>query len=200
MASRSGCALAMPRIRSSVFASVVAAIGVALLVCPVNVRAQTIVEVGAGWNYPGTGPFGLPYTRGWTARVSVGPQLAQNFLLRIDATMSQFRDSVQFSPPCPSPGCTHAYYNAESVNVLGVVANGILNLDRRGIFYLIGGVGAYDVNARDHALHVGLSGGAGIAMPIGARLRAVAEARWNGLVGNTTGPSWFAPVTFGLRY
>jgi hypothetical protein len=171
-----------------------------LLAIPATASAQTIVEVGGGWNYPGTGPSGETYSHGWTARVSVGPQLASNFLLRIDGIMSQFVDSVQFYPPCPFPGCTHAYYNAQTVNILGVVANGILNVDHRGIFYLIGGAGAYDVNARDHDLHMGLSAGAGIAVPVGPRLRAVAEARWNGLVGGTTGPSWFAPVTFGLRY
>ena len=171
-----------------------------LLAIPATASAQTIVEVGGGWNYPGTGPSGETYSHGWTARVSVGPQLASNFLLRIDGIMSQFVDSVQFYPPCPFPGCTHAYYNAQTVNILGVVANGILNVDHRGIFYLIGGAGAYDVNARNHDLHMGLSAGAGIALPVGPRLRAVAEARWNGLVGGTTGPSWFAPVTFGLRY
>ena len=173
---------------------------VCLLAIPATVSAQTIVELAGGWNYLGTGPLGVPYTHGWTARVSVGPQLASNFLLRIDGILSQFVDSVQFFPPCAFPGCSHAYYNAETVNIVGVVANGTLNVDRRGIFYLIGGVGAYDVNARDHDLHMGLSAGAGIAVPVGAGLRAVAEARWNGLLGGTTGPSWFAPITFGLRY
>jgi len=186
------------RSSKSMIASICTAL--TLLLCPPSAHAQTIVEVGAGWNYAGTGPLGVPYSHGWTARVSVGPQLTSSFRLRVDGIMSQVVDSVQFFPPCAFPGCTHAYYNAETVNIVGVVANGILNLDRRGIFYAIGGVGAFDVNARDHDLHMGVSAGAGIAVPVGAGLRAVAEAKWNGLLGGTTGPSWFVPVTLGLRY
>ena len=148
-----------------------------LLTIPATVSAQTIVEIGGGWNYPGTGPSTQSYTAGWTARASVGGQLAPNFLIRVDGIMSQFVTSVQFLPPCAFPGCTHAFYNKESVSIVGVMANGILNVDRRGIFYLIGGVGAYDVNAQDHDLQVGLSAGAGIAVPLGTRLRAVGEAR-----------------------
>ena len=39
-----------------------------------------------------------------------------------------------------------------------------------------------------------------VAVPLGSRLRGVAEARWQGLFGDSTGPTWFVPITVGLRY
>jgi hypothetical protein len=75
-----------------------------------------------------------------------------------------------------------------------------VNVDPRGIFYVIGGAGLYEVYGPATELHLGVSAGAGTAVPVGARLRAVVEAHWHGLLGATSGSPWLVPVTVGLRY
>jgi hypothetical protein len=167
-------------------------------------RAQTFVELGGGWNHVSPAPSGDSYGPGFNARASIGRQLAPHFLVRLDAfTISgQSKDSVQFYPPCAFPGCTRSYYNytTQSFGIAGLTVNGLVNVDSRGIFYAIGGAGIYDVSRPATELHLGVSAGAGIAVPLGARLRAVVEARWHGLLGATAGPPWLVPITVGLRW
>jgi hypothetical protein len=162
--------------------------------------AQTFVEVGGGWNLMVSAPAGDFYTRGISIRASIGRQVGPNLAWRIDIFTSEFDHDVQFYPPCAFPGCTHPYYNAQSVSVDGLIANAIVSLDPRGVFYVIGGAGLYDVRGPATELHVGGSVGAGIAVPVNSRLRAVVEARWHGVLGPTAGPPSFVPLTFGLRF
>ncbi len=85
-------------------------------------------------------------------------------------------------------------------SVIGVIANARVNIDPRGILYLRGGPGVYDAFVPSAELRIGLSVGAGIAVPIGASVHAFAEAGWDELVGSTGGPSRLAPITVGVRY
>jgi hypothetical protein len=190
----------MTLIRSS-WSSACVAIGLGcLLVCARPAHAQTFVEFGGGWNYLAPAPAGDSYSRGLNIRASIGRQIAPNFRWRIDAFTSQFDHNVQFYPPCAFPACTRPYYNAQSVGIAGLTANGLMNVDPRGIFYVIGGTGLYEVYGPATELHLGVSAGAGIAVPVGARLRAVVEAHCHGLLGATSGPPWLVPFTVGLRY
>jgi hypothetical protein len=106
--------------------------------------------------------------------------------------------------PCPTFGCPpSAYLQSERVDALTV--NGLVSLDRRGIFYLMGGAGHYqltDINVPGGEGHFGISAGAGVAVPLVGQLRAVAEARWHDLFGtrNTNGPTSFIPFTVSLRF
>jgi hypothetical protein len=171
-----------------------------LLTCPRPAHAQTFVEFAGGWNWPAPAPAGDNYTRGLSIRASVGRQIAPSFRWRIDALVSEFDHNVQFYPPCAFPGCIHPYYNTRSVSVAGLAANAMMNLDSRGIFYVIGGAGLYDLHEIATELHLGASAGAGVAVPVGSRLRVTVEARCHGLLGATVGPPWLVPVTVGLRY
>jgi hypothetical protein len=65
--------------------------------------------------------------------------------LRVDALFSWFDDSVQVAQPCPSFGCTGRSYVFERVSVTGLTANGLVNVDPRGILYVIWGAGLCDV-------------------------------------------------------
>jgi hypothetical protein len=162
--------------------------------------AQTFVEVAGGWNSMTSTPHGDYYTRGISIRASLGRQIEPNLAWRIDMFTNEFDHNVQFYPPCAFPGCTRPYYNAQSVSVDGLTASGMVNLDSRGIFYVIGGAGLYDLRGPASELHLGASLGAGIAVPVSGRLRAVVEARWHGVAGATAGPPWLVPLTFGLRF
>jgi hypothetical protein len=171
-------------------------------VCPTRASAQLFGEIAGGSNFVPTLPSGATYASGSNFRVSVGWKVAQNFSWRLDAFTSQFDSKDHQNLPCPTFGCpASAYINDE--HITGLTANVLLSVDPRGIFYLIGGAGYYNVN--NAGLTViqplfGLSAGAGIAIPMGARLRGVVEARWHGLVGATAGPTWLMPVMIGLRY
>jgi len=177
------------------------AIGLAChLICAPAASAQTFVELGGGWTYLAPAPAGESYSRGFNIRASVGRQIAPHFRWRIDAFRSEFDATRQYYPPCPPPGCTHLYYETRSVSVTGLTANGLVNVDPRGVVYVTGGAGLYAADATSSELHLGVSAGAGIAVPLGARLRAVVEGRWHGLLGATDGPPWLVPITVGLRF
>lgn len=174
-----------------------------MVACPSPARAQAFVELGGGWNYvtpAAATPHGDTYGHGLNARVSVGRELAPNFRMRIDVLGIQFDHNVQYYPPCPAPGCTRSYYDVQSNSVVGVTVNGLLNVDPRGILYIVGGPGVYDAFVPSAELHLGVSVGAGVAVPIRAGLRAFAEARWHHLFGGAAAPSQFLPITVGLRY
>lgn len=187
----------MTRIRSR-WCLACAAVG--LLVSPQPLRAQSFGEFGGGWNYVGPGPDGATNTNGFNIRASIGRVVTPRVRLRFDVFVSDFDRKVQFYPPCPAPGCAHPYYNTESAGIAGLTANGIVNADSRGIFYVTGGAGLYDSYGRRTEIRPGISAGVGVAVPVGTRLRAVVEARWHGLIGTTAGPSWIVPITVGFRY
>jgi hypothetical protein len=184
----------------SPWSTICMAIGLGLVACAPPARGQTFVEFGGGWNLMASAPSGDNYSRGISIRASLGRQIAPKLRWRIDIFTSEFDHNVQFYPPCAFPGCTHAYYNAQSVSIDGLTANGMVNVDSRGIFYVIGGAGLYDLRGPATELHLGASVGAGIAVPVGARLRAVVKARWHGLLGATARPPWLVPITVGLRF
>lgn len=185
-------------IRSSL-AIACAALG--LLVSPPPAGAQSFVELGGGWNYPGPTTASGRYANGFHARASVGRALAPGFLVRFDAFAGEVDYQQMVTLPCPTFGCGRASTD-HSVDVAGLTANGIVNVDSRGIFYLIGGVGLYDFDIRGpHTdLRPGVSAGAGLAVPVGVRMRAIVEARWHGLIGTAAGPAWIVPITVGFRY
>jgi hypothetical protein len=153
-------------------------------------------------NYVPTLPSGAIYASGSNVRASIGWKVASNFSWRMGAFTSQFDSKDNSQRPCPTFGCPpSAYFNSERVN--GLTANGVVSVDPRGILYVIGGAGLYDVNNAGLTTTqrlFGVSTGAGIAVPMGSRLRGVVEARWHGLLGATAGPTWLMPITVGLRY
>jgi len=175
-----------------------------LVVNPAPARAQTFVELGGGWNYLSSVPSGADYGAGSTVRASIGWQVAPNFRWRMDAFTSQFdvRTTIAqpFAQACPTFGCSGPGFDFQSERVSGLTANGLVNVDPRGILYVLGGAGLYDVRTQATEWHVGVSAGAGIAVPVATHLRAVVEARWHGLLGSTSGPPWMVPITVGLRY
>jgi hypothetical protein len=165
-------------------------------------RAQMFVELAGGSNVVPTLPSGSMYGSGFNARASIGWKVASNFSWRVDAFASQF-DSKDNSPvPCRTFGCSpSAYLHSERVN--GLTANALIGVDPRGIFYVLGGAGLYDVNNASLTTRqtlFGVSAGAGLAVPMGSRLRGVVEARWQGLFGVQEGPTSFVPITIGFRY
>jgi hypothetical protein len=92
--------------------------------------------------------------------------------------------------------------------VAALSANWLVDVDPRGILYGIGGAGVYDVDDRSQksGVSLGVSAGAGIAVPVGGGLRAFVEARYHVLrieqvlLGTTARPPWIVPVTFGVRF
>jgi hypothetical protein len=171
---------------------------------PAPARAQVFVEIVGGSNIVPTFPSGPIYAGGFNVRASFGWKVASNFSWRFDAFTSQFDAKDDISYPCPPFGCpASAHLNSEHVN--GLTADGLVNLDDRGVFYLIAGAGVYDVSNVSvpdaERFHFGVSAGAGIAVPMGPRLRGVIEGRWHGLLGDMqAGPTWLMPITIGLRY
>jgi hypothetical protein len=131
-------------------------------------------------------------------RASIGWQISPEFSWRIDLFTNQFDVTSHVVAPCPSFGCLMNAPHSESVS--GLTANGLLNLDSRGIAYLIGGAGLYHVQTADADWGFGLSAGAGIAVPVAPHVRVFAEAAWHGLLGLTPGPSSIVPITIGLRF
>src|SRR6185312_6027485 len=95
------------------------------------------------------------YGHAVNGRVSIGRTVAPRVRVRFDALGLQFDQNVQYFPPCPAPGCTRSYYRAQSNDIVGVIGNGLLDVDRRGIFYLIGGAGAYGAFVPSAERHVG---------------------------------------------
>jgi hypothetical protein len=173
-----------------------------MMVVAPPVFGQTFFELGAGWSYlaaPVTPQIGT-YGRAVNGRVSIGRQVAPRVRVRADVMGLHFDQSVQYFPPCAAPGCTHPYYKTQSNDIVGVIGNGLVDVDRRGILYLIGGAGAYGAFVQSTERHLGVSAGAGIALPVGTDLRVFVEATGHHLFGRTTGPSRFVPITIGLRY
>jgi hypothetical protein len=179
----------------------------AAVVCTITVgaspaSAQQFYELGTGWTFVASAPRSTTdlFSSGFDLRGSIGQALAPKVRLRFDADAMFFGLSEPLAEPCPSTGCPHSFYDVHTRGVLGFTANGLIDVDPRGLVYVIGGVGVYDTNARDNSLHVGGSAGAGIAIPLGPHYRAVIETTWHGLAPRGTGPSWVAPITLAVRF
>ena len=171
-----------------------------LLLLASPARAQSFVELGGGWNYLATPPATNTYTNSFNVRASVGQPISPNFVVRFDATLIQFDRNFPIIAPClPGVECNVAPGD-ELTDVVGLAVSGLVSLDQRGIFYLTGGAGLYDTRTSTGEVRLGFSGGAGIAVPLRKGLRAVVEARCFSLIDSSRAPSWFAPVTVGLRF
>jgi hypothetical protein len=177
--------------------SVVGCLG--FFLCASPIRAQTFIEFGGGWNYIAHAPGLDAYTHGFNLRASYGWKLSPRLRFRIDGFTSQFGDSLRIISP---EGLADA--RIATTNVTGLTANWLLSLDPHGVVYVIAGAGFYDASGRSDVhqdgLNVGLSGGAGLTLPIGPRLRAFAEARDHLMLGQGSQPPWIAPITIGFRY
>jgi hypothetical protein len=171
-----------------------------LFVIPAPARAQMFVELGAGLNFISPVPSGVSYGSGSNLQASIGWKVEPKIRLRVDVLTSQFDVKAMVNTPCQSFGCSGPVFSFHSESVNGVTANILADVDARGILYLIGGAGLYDVHTQSTERLIGVSAGAGIAVPMGSRLRGVVEARWHGLLGATSGPAWLVPITVGLRY
>jgi hypothetical protein len=171
-----------------------------LLIISAPARAQTFVELGGGSSFVGPAGAGTSTTNGWNLRASIGLHITPGFSWRFDAFTNQFDTKSNVAEPCPSFGCSGVGSNSQSQSVSGLTANALVGVDPLGIFYLSGGAGFYDVQAAETEWVLGVSAGAGVAVPIAPHIRAFAEARWHGLFGVTSGPSSIVPVTIGLRF
>ncbi|MHB0962990.1 MAG: hypothetical protein ACYC5V_07280 [Gemmatimonadaceae bacterium] len=186
---------------------------VGLLACASPVGAQVFVEGGGGWNHvpphpATTGSVFRPH--GFNLRAAVGRVITPRVRVRVEAFTIQFNDKIPVYTylPCVSycaPVDHEARYEG---NASGVAATGLVNVDSRGVFYVVGGAGLFfnaDAISRFDAslmseLRLGVVAGAGLTVPIGGRLRGFAEARWNGPFGNRAVAPWIVPVIVGLRY
>lgn len=177
-------------------AAVLAGMGVSVATS----SAQAYVEVGGGWNYVAPGRATVTYGNSFNARASVGRRVTPRMSWRIDALVSQFDVADAAPQPCPLVGCQGPGYSFQHENINGLSGNALVSLKPSGSLYVIGGAGLYDVSAQASELHLGVSGGAGLAIPVATRLHAVLEVQWHQLIGFTAGPSWLVPVTVGLRY
>ena len=163
-------------------------------------RAQTFIELGAGWSSISAAPVGQVYDGGFNLRASIGRPVTSRVSVRLDLFINSFTDKTQLFPPCPYPGCTQNYYAESSGGEGGLTANALVNVDPRGIFYLTGGTGLYDLYFGPARLRWGVSAGAGVAVPVGKSVRIFAEARDHVLLGGDHGPSKLIPVTVGVRW
>jgi hypothetical protein len=178
--------------------AVIAASLCLLVARPAN--AQTFFELGAGPARIGAAPTGETYGPAFSSRLSVGRRITRNFALRLDVISTQYDHDLQLYPPCAYPGCSQTYYQSHTEHLTAVTANALFNLDRRGLFYLIGGVGLYSTSDGGSAItSLGTSAGAGVSIPTGTRLHFFIEARDHFLTDSNGQPPWFAPITFGIR-
>ena len=173
----------MPRSRWSTLCVTALLGGVSIISAPAG--AQAFVELAGGWNY--VAPVAsVASSNGTNIRASIGWHVASNFRWRIDAFTSQFDARTFLALPCPSNGCSpSAYIQSERVN--GLTVNGLVDVDPRGILYVTGGAGLYDVQPQTpEEWHLGVSAGAGIAVPV-----ARTCARWSRLAGMALSvPRW----------
>ncbi len=187
---------------------------VALIAFASPLPAQIFVEGGGGWNYvplhPGTtGNVLRPH--GINLRVAIGRAITPRVRVRVEAFTIRFNDEILMYAyqPCASFDCPPVQHEARYEGKIGgAAATGLVNVDRRGVLYMVGGAGLFfDANAvfdfgvpLKSELRLGVVAGAGLSVPIGGRLRGFAEARWNGPFGNRMVAPWIVPVTVGLRY
>lgn len=167
-----------------------------------SAHAQQFYEIGAGWSaVPSASTSGdYRFSSGPYFRGAIGQSLNSRIRLRFDANAMVFRLKTQIPVPCPSTGCAHPFYDTHIRGTAAFTASGLISVDPRGTVYLIGGAGAYDAETQVNSLHVGVLGGAGIAVPIRSRHRATIELAWHGLAPKTNGPAWLVPVSLGYRF
>jgi hypothetical protein len=163
--------------------------------------AQSSLAIGAGWNYLARPPLGNSYHRGFNLLAAVGGRPGERIFLRGDLVIMQYDRLFPFNGPCPPGGCTTPPTPVSvRSNTFGLLANVVVHLDPRGYTYLVGGIGGYGVHVLQTNLRAGVAAGVGINVPLGNQLRGFVEVRLHELVESSLGPTWYLPITFGLRY
>ena len=163
---------------------------------------QQFREVAVGWTSVGPIPSesGTTYTGGGSLRVTIGGVLSQRFRLDANGMVVFFDRNEQYYPPCPSFGCPHPFYDKQPTQMASVGGNAQFNVDPRGRFFVEGGIGEYATFLQMTQYRLGLSGGAGVALPIDGPLLATIQADWHALLGKTSGPRNLFPISLGLRF
>lgn len=189
------CAIA---VRRAIQAGAVAA----LLGFGGQASAQQFTEIAIGWSGIASQPASArdrfrsgPYVRG-----SIGEPVGPRINLRTDLHVVLFNLQIPETLPCPSTGCTGAIYDDHTRVIGGVTESALVDLDRRGFVYLVGGAGLYNAETQVNSFHVGAFGGIGIRIPYGSHFRVLAEATWHGLAPESGAPRWVAPLGVGLRF
>lgn len=177
-------------------------------------HAQRFVAFAGGTNVSqGPALQSQNLSAGVTGQVSMGYRVATRLRLRFDALVTHFTASAPQVAypvlPCPSPGCGSGTAYAAPVGSVGVGAltvNEVIDVvsPARGPgLYLIAGGGGYYMFQNPTAptlMRFGLSGGAGLEVPLGGSSALVFEARYHGLVNAPSDSRWFVPVTVGMRF
>ena len=173
-----------------------------LVLAPVPAVGQQFREVAAGWTRLGPIPTesGTTYTGGPSLSMTIGGAVSQRFRFGFNGMAVFFDRNEQYFPPCPSIGCPHPFYDKQPAALIGVGGNGQFNVDARGRFFLDAGAGEYATFLQTTEFRFGVSGGAGISVPIGTSLLAAVQADWHGLLGKTLGPRNLFPISLGLRF
>jgi hypothetical protein len=176
--------------------------GLLLLFVPTPALAQQYREVAAGWTSVGPIPdsYGPIYRSGAMLRASTGGTVSQRLRLGASGMVVLFDSNVEDPVPCPSNGCPHQFYNTHAAATVGIGATGQFDIDSRGRFFLDAGAGEYATFLGMTEFRLGVSGGAGAAVPISTRLIATVQADWHSLLGTTVGPRHLFPLTVGLRF
>jgi hypothetical protein len=173
-----------------------------LLSSPARAIAQQFSEVAVGWTSIGPipGEYGTIYRSGAIVRTSMGGAVSERLRLGATGIAVLFDSNVGRAVPCPSNGCPHPYYDRHAAATISIGGSGQLNIDARGRFYLNAGAGEYATFLGMTEFRLGVSGGAGTAVPIGTRLLATVQADFHSLFGQNAGPSHLLPLTVGLRF
>lgn len=182
--------------------AVIAAAVAALVGVGGPASAQQFTEAAIGWSGIASQPASErdrfrsgPYMRG-----SIGEPVGSRINLRTDLHVVLFKLQIPETLPCPSTGCHYTIYDDHTRVVGGVTESALVDLDRRGFVYVVGGAGLYNAETQVNSFHVGAFGGIGVRIPYGPHFRVLAEANWHGLAPESGAPRWIAPVGVGLRF
>jgi len=187
-------------LRSAVVRLAVAVAMAGVLAVPAS--AQMYLEFSGGWNHvpPQSSASGSVLdAHGSNVRGAVGKQIGPRFSLRLEVGAARFNDPVSLVSysNCATPSCDSASHASEySGNVTSTFVTGVLSTNTRVEGFLLAGVGAVTASGT----HQGATFGAGLALPLHGRLKAVLDARWIGPLSSRAVAPWIVPVSIGLRY
>jgi hypothetical protein len=168
--------------------------------------AQISHELAAGWDFAPTKAFGSLdeyFGSSIALRGSLGPAASSRLSARFDADVLLFRlhaRTLHTPGTCGPQGPCQGIFDDQSRAIVGLTADGVVNLTANGSLYAIGGLGVYDVIALGPSIHLGALFGGGLTFPHGRTSRFVFEATLHELAPRAGGPTWFAPLTLGLRF
>ena len=155
-------------------------------------------------------------THGFAFQASVGRRFTGRSTWRLDVFTSQFQLTqpshfagvmcVVNPPPGTCCGICPLGTTAGLVGVAGLAASELVSVTRAAsgfrMYVFVGPETAYWYQHPDvrGVLRLGGSGGAGVTVPIRGRIQAVVEARYHALIDAPSQPTWFLPLTFGIRF